>query len=102
MEWLLSSVWKWTRKKNCVSLNAEGVSYFEAEACFRRIREKKNYIYSRAKMNCLILWFVIESHHPERNREEELIKDYSTADSQISINNLIHAFLNIYSMCGDI
>lgn len=80
MEWLVSGVWKWTKRKTVFSLTLKGSPILRKTFVSGELEEKK-YIHRRVEMNCLIQWLVIESHHPERNREEELIKDYRTADS---------------------
>lgn len=102
MEWLVSSVWKLTKKKkkNHVYLNSEGV--FEAEVCLGGFRRKQMHLWqSEDELPNPVVrdW---ASPSPDANAEEELIKDYDTADSQVSINNLMDTFPSIYSMCGDI
>lgn len=80
MEWLVSSVWKWTKRKIMFPSTVKG-----SPAQSQRFVSEKTCIHIRAEMSCLILWSVIERYRPDRNTEEELIKDYDTADSQ---NNL--------------
>lgn len=70
-----------------------GGLYFKAEALSQQ--SEKTCIHRRVEMNCLILWSVIE-----RNTEEELIKDYDAADSQMNNSSTTqHKHSSVFTLC---
>ncbi len=100
MEWLVSSVWKWTKRKSCFPQQWRGLLLWEKR--FLPAGLEKTRIHSGEEMNCLILWSVIECYRPERNTEEELIKDYDTVDSQKNNCKQLHTGIPEYLqyICG--